>query len=126
MYAVFILRKDLSMSVGKACVQVGHGTCILSEKLQYPTFYGWMYHNEMKKVICEVSSEEKLNNIYDRFLSEIDRTELDYTGYGGFTVCEKIYDNGYTEFNNEKTLTGIVLFQRDEYPSYIKRLRLYK
>lgn len=93
----------------------------MSRKLQSPTYTAWIEDYEMKKIVCEVSSEEKLLNIYDRFVSEMDRIDK----YWGTVVCEKIYDNGHTEFDG-KTLTGIVIFDKKEYPSYIKRLRLYK
>lgn len=114
--AYFVMRKDLNMSPAKLAVQVGHGTQYLIKLIGYDVFQEWSTLYDSRKIICEVSSEQKLINLADALRNKV-------------PVCE-IVDSGYTEFNG-KTLTGISFIYDDSDKNLfveqkIKRLQLYK
>jgi peptidyl-tRNA hydrolase len=108
------MRKDLNMTPAKLAVQVGHGTGILGFNLDRTKFEDWYLNHEMKKIVLEIGTEEKLINLYDK---------LDESGA---CPCYPIIDNGHTEFFS-LTRTGMVVFVEHEnyLPKALKRLRLY-
>lgn len=114
--AYYVLRKDLNMTPAKLAVQCGHGTQLLMLSENYKVLEDWKLNSDSRKVVCEISSEEKLRNLYNTLTEYID--------------IEEIWDSGYTEFNG-KTLTGIAFMIDDEYTQQevlkkVKRLQLYK
>jgi peptidyl-tRNA hydrolase len=114
--AYYVFRKDLNMSPAKLAVQCGHGTQLLMLSVNYKVLEDWRLNSDSRKIICEISSEEKLHNLYDALPEYIDK--------------EEIWDSGYTEFNG-KTLTGIAFIINDKYTQQevlkkVKRLQLYK
>lgn len=114
--AYFIMRKDLGMTPAKLAVQVGHGTQQLMRKADYYELLSWEASSDSRKIVCEISSEEKMNNLYNIFKEFV-------------TTCE-IWDSGYTEFNG-RTKTGIcLLYNEDNNNKFLeqklKRLQLYK
>lgn len=114
MKAYFIMRKDLNMTPAKLAVQVGHGTQYIMRNSMKDDLDEWETLNDSRKIVCEISSEEKLNNLYE-FLK--DKLQVN-----------KIIDSGYTEFN-EPTFTGIsFLLNIDDAEVFkkLKRLQLYK
>jgi len=114
MKAYFIMRKDLNMTPAKLAVQVGHGTQYIMRNSMKDDLDEWETLNDSRKIVCEISSEEKLNNLYE-FLK--DKLQVN-----------KIIDSGYTEFN-EPTFTGIsFLLTIDDAEVFkkLKRLQLYK
>lgn len=114
--AYYVFRKDLNMTPAKLAVQCGHGTQLLMLSENYKILEDWKINSDSRKVVCEISSEEKLRNLYNTLTECID--------------IEEIWDSGYTEFNG-KTLTGIAFMIDDEYTQQevlkkVKRLQLYK
>lgn len=114
--AYYVFRKDLNMTPAKLAVQCGHGTQLLMLSENYKILEDWKLNSDSRKVVCEISSEEKLHNLYNTLTEYID--------------IEEIWDSGYTEFNG-KTLTGIAFMIDDEYTQQevlkkVKRLQLYK
>ena len=124
--AYFLLRSDLGMSPAKLAVQVGHGVVIMSENLDKDQWKSWIRSSEMKKIILEVKTLEKLQNIYSKFHHE-KFLKMDVKYRRDEIICKEIWDNGHTEFNGVKTLTGLVMFgSESDLSSYVKRLRLWK
>lgn len=108
--AYYVIRKDLGMSAAKLAVQVGHGTQLLMRNSDPYIIKDWEEFSDSRKIVCEISSEEKLNNLFESLVSN----------------KVKIVDSGYTEFDG-KTFTGIAFFIDDtELPNKVKRLQLYK
>lgn len=110
------MRKDLNMSPAKLAVQVGHGTQYLLNASETIKMQLWWSEWDSRKIVCEVSSEEKLLNLLEKIRAHV-------------VTCE-IIDSGYTEFDG-KTRTGICFLYDDEADSpalekIIKRLQLYK
>ena len=119
--AYYVFRKDLNMTPAKLAVQCGHGTQLLMLSENYKILEDWKLNSDSRKVVCEISSEEKLRNLYNTLTEYIDIEEI---------WIEEIWDSGYTEFNG-KTLTGIAFMIDDEYTQQevlkkVKRLQLYK
>jgi len=134
MKCYYVIRKDLNMSPAKLAVQASHGTVLLAEGSRYfPELWkSWVKEGEMKAIIVEVSSEEKMNNLYTRFIKEhiqFPPKEGDFIGdanYCNESFVAKIYDNGYTEFDGYTYSGFVLLIDEENTPSFIKRLRLYK
>ena len=57
--AYYVLRKDLNMSPAKLAVQCGHGTQLLMLSENYKILEDWKLNSDSRKVVCEISSEEK-------------------------------------------------------------------
>ena len=112
--AYFIMRKDINMTPAKLAVQVGHGTQYIMRNSMKDDIDEWETLNDSRKIVCEISSEEKLNNLYEFLKNRLQ--------------VNKIIDSGYTEFN-EPTFTGIsflLTIEDDEVSKKLKRLQLFK
>lgn len=115
--AYYVLRKDLNMSVAKLAVQVGHGTQLLMLSEPKELLDKWKdLESDSRKIVCGISSYEKLRNLY-----------YDLNQY---IKVQVIQDSGYTEFNG-KEFTGIAFFVDEqnapaEVLKKVKRLQLYK
>lgn len=114
--AYYVMRRDLNMSPAKLAVQVGHGTQLLMRKADCYVLKDWENYCDSRKIVCEVSSENKLNSLYNILKETITTVE--------------IIDSGYTEFEG-KTKTGIAFLYDDNLENLfiakkIKRLQLYK
>lgn len=141
---VIVVNKGLGMSKGKMAAQVAHaseafllkqflnGTGTKTNKsdavgrlsgyvLQIPVdldVYEWIT-SSYTKVVCEVDSEAELQKVIDKAIKNGFIEDKDFF---------KIIDNGYTEFNNEKTWTciGFRPMKSEDIDKVTKRLRLYK
>lgn len=112
--AYFVMRKDLNMTPAKLAVQVGHGTQLLMRSADYDELKSWENYCDSRKIVCGVSSENKLNSLYSILKDTITTVE--------------IIDLGYTEFEG-KTKTGIAFLYDDNLENLfiknkIKRLQL--
>lgn len=141
---VIIVNKGLGMSKGKMAAQVAHaseafllkqflnGTGTKENKydnlgvlsgytLQIPVdldIYEWIT-SSYAKVVCEVKNEAELQKVVDKAIKAGMIEDEDFF---------KIIDNGYTEFNNQKTWTciGFRPMKSEDIDKVTKRLRLYK
>ena len=141
---VIVVNKGLGMSKGKMAAQVAHaseafllkqflnGTGTKTNKsdavgrlsgyiLQIPVdidTYEWIT-SSYTKVVCEVNSEAELQKVVDKAVKNGFIEDKDFF---------KIIDNGYTEFNNEKTWTciGFRPMKSEDIDKVTKRLRLFK
>jgi peptidyl-tRNA hydrolase len=115
--AFYVIRKDLTMTPAKLGVQIGHGTDMIHIHTphNHPDYYKAWIENDRAKIVCGVSTLEDLERLIIRLVSD------------GITGAA-IVDHGYTEFNNVKTKTGIVIFPLpvEAIPNYVKRLQLLK
>ena len=80
--------------------------------------YEWIT-SSYTKVVCEVNNEAELQKVVDKAIKNGLVEDKDFF---------KIIDNGYTEFNNEKTWTciGFRPMKADDIDKVTKRLRLFK
>ena len=80
--------------------------------------YEWIT-SSYTKVVLEVYNEAELQKVVDKAIKNGMIENKDYF---------KIIDNGYTEFNNEKTWTciGFRPMKEDDIDKITKRLRLFK
>ncbi|MCW1296254.1 MAG: peptidyl-tRNA hydrolase Pth2 [Candidatus Parvarchaeota archaeon] len=86
MKQVIVIRSDLKLSRGKACVQVAHASLVSALKVQKKNeklFKKWLLDGQ-KKVVLKVRGEKELLEIYEK------ARENDL-------VCEVIRDAGLTE-----------------------------
>ena len=142
---VIVVNKGLGMSKGKMAAQVAHASEAFLLKqfllgngekhlildldtrrlkgyvLQIPVdldVYEWIT-SSYTKVVCEVDSEAELQKVIDKAIKNGFKEDKDFF---------KIIDNGYTEFNNEKTWTciGFRPMKSEDIDKVTKRLRLYK
>ena len=142
---VIVVNKGLGMSKGKMAAQVAHaseafllkqflngtgekhGTYDMITRelkgyiLQIPVnldTYDWIT-SSYTKVVCEVNSEAELQKVVDKAVKNGFIEDKDFF---------KIIDNGYTEFNNEKTWTciGFKPMKSEDIDKVTKRLRLFK
>lgn len=142
---VIVVNKGLNMSKGKMAAQVAHASeafmlkqfllgtgdkhytyDMITKKLsgyvlQIPIdldTYDWIT-SSYTKVICQVDNEEELQKVVDKALKAGMVEDKDFF---------KIIDNGYTEFNNEKTWTciGFRPMKNEDIDKVTKRLRLFK
>lgn len=142
---VIVVNKGLGMSKGKMAAQVAHASEAFLLKqfllgngekhlildldtrrlkgyvLQIPVdidVYEWIT-SSYTKVVCEVDSEAELQKVIDKAIKNGFEEDKDFF---------KIIDNGYTEFNNEKTWTciGFRPMKSEDIDKVTKRLRLYK
>lgn len=67
MKQVIVVRKDLKMSKGKACVQVAHASLGASEiaMRKFANWYEAWKSEGQKKVVVYVESEEELISVYE-------------------------------------------------------------
>jgi PTH2 family peptidyl-tRNA hydrolase len=102
---VIILRTDLEMTIGKAAIQVGHGS-IQSYLHSDPYIRDMWYDEGMKKVVLGCTGEQLGTFPFKHTL---------------------IIDFGLTEFDGE-TITGIALNidESSKIDSVTKELKLYK
>ena len=141
---VIVVNKGLNMSKGKMAAQVAHaseafllkqflnGTGTKTNKsdavgrlngyiLQIPVdldTYEWIT-SSYTKVVLEAYNEAEMQKVVDKAIKNGMIENKDYF---------KIIDNGYTEFNNEKTWTciGFRPMKEDDIDKITKRLRLFK
>ena len=142
---VIVVNKGLGMSKGKMAAQVAHASEAFLLKqfllgngekhllldldtrrlkgyvLQIPVdldVYEWIT-SSYTKVVCEVDNEAELQKVIDKAIKNGFEEDKDFF---------KIIDNGYTEFNNEKTWTciGFRPMKSEDIDKVTKRLRLYK
>lgn len=141
---VIVVNKGLNMSKGKMSAQVAHASeafllkqfllgkgvkknnsntagQICGYTLQIPVTldeYDWIT-SSYTKVVCEVNSEAELQKVVDKAIKNGFIENRDFF---------KIIDNGYTEFNNQKTWTcvGFRPMKSEDIDKVTKRLRLFK
>ena len=142
---VIVVNKGLNMSKGKMAAQVAHASeafllkqfltgvgekdyrfdttsgDIVEYVLQIPVnadTYRWIV-SSYTKVICEVKNEAELQKVVNKAIKAGMIEDRDFF---------KIIDNGYTEFNNQKTWTciGFKPMKSDDIDKVTKRLRLFK
>lgn len=141
---VIVVNKGLFMSKGKMAAQVAHASeafllkqflngkgnkldCMLEGSEQYGytllidvdfDTYEWIT-SSYTKVVCEVENEAELQKVVDKAIKNGFVEDRDFF---------KIIDNGYTEFNNEKTWTciGFRPMKEEDIDRVTKRLRLFK
>lgn len=142
---VIVVNKGLGMSKGKMSAQVAHASEAFMLKqflngtgdkfsrydmitkelagytLQIPVdldTYEWIT-SSYTKVVCEVNNEAELQKVVDKAIKNGLVEDKDFF---------KIIDNGYTEFNNEKTWTciGFRPMRAEDIDKVTKRLRLFK
>jgi len=141
---VIVVNKGLGMTKGKMAAQVAHaseafllkqflnGTGTKTNKsdavgrlsgyiLQIPVdhdVWEWIT-SSYTKVVCEVDSEAELQKVVNKAIKNGFIEDKDFF---------KIIDNGYTEFNNEKTWTciGFRPMKSEDIDKVTKRLRLFK
>lgn len=100
---VFCVRADLNMRKGKICSQVGHAVeYFFTDKLDQNgqiTFSNiekeWLMTGG-KKITCKITSENELNELYDKALEAKVRARV-------------VVDHGYTEFHGVPTKTVLAL-----------------
>lgn len=62
---VIVLRKDLRMSVGKACAQSSHASLGAYRKAKKSIIDGWLKNGE-KKVVVFVNSKQEIMKLYKK------------------------------------------------------------
>ena len=99
---VIVIRTDLKMGKGKLATQVAHASVTAFYKtLENNRSLGIKWIEEgQKKIVLKVSSEEELNNIYERAIKE-------------GLIAVKIYDAGLTQLR-PGTFTAIGIGPDDE------------
>ena len=144
---VIVVNKGLNMTKGKMSAQVAHASeaFLTKEFLINPNSenktpiynnntneligyslniivdvdcYKWIT-SSYTKVVCEVNNEKELEKVIEKAIKNGFVEDKDYF---------KIIDNGYTEFNNEKTWTciGFRPMESEKIDKVTKRLRLFK
>ena len=142
---VVVVNKGLNMSKGKMSAQVAHASEAFLLKqflnktgdkhsvfdmitmeltgyvLQIPVdldTYEWIT-SSYTKVVCEVDNEAELEKVVNKAIKNGFIEDKDFF---------KIIDNGYTEFNNQKTWTciGFRPMKSEDIDKVTKRLRLFK
>jgi len=111
--AYFLIRDDLEMSPAKLGIQVGHGVDMIWLCKDTNSFHSkWVDEFSRRKIVLKASLG-KIDNILSILSDEV--------------KVSAIIDNGLTEFNGNKTLTGVVIHPIEEelLPKAIKRLRLW-
>lgn len=111
--AYYVLRSDLKMSPGKACVQVGHGTDLIhihtagSRNIQK-----WKDDGRIK-IVLSCDTEEQLSDIFQGIEDEC----------RGFW-SKYIFDLGFNEVE-PNTVTGLVVMPDMEKPETLESLKLW-
>ena len=135
---VIVVNKGLGMTKGKMAAQVSHASIAfltkryllsnenLTEKDDGYTLhididkeaYEWLT-SSYTKVICEVKDEKELQKVVDKAIKNGFIEDKDFF---------KVIENGYTEFNNQKTWTciGFRPMESEKIDKITKRLRLFK
>lgn len=144
---IIVVNKGLKMSAGKLSAQVAHASQAFltreflinpDSKHAQPAIdketnklmgynlnifvdtesYKWIT-DSYTKVVCEVKNESELQKVVDRAIKVGLTENKDFF---------KIIDNGYTEFNGEKTWTciGFRPMENEKIDKITKRLRLFK
>ena len=142
---VIVVNKGLNMSPGKLAAQVAHASEafllknfltgigdkhykydmltreLVGYTLQIPVdldTYDWIT-SSYTKVILEVDSEAELEKVVNKAIKNGMEEDVDYF---------KIIDNGYTEFDNQKTWTciGFKPMKSEDIDKVTKRLRLFR
>lgn len=144
---VIVVNKGLNMTKGKMAAQVAHASeAFLTKEFlinpnsrhKHPVFdqetnqligysldifvdldcYDWIT-SSYTKVVCEVYNEKELQKVIDKAIKNGLVEDKDYF---------KIIDNGYTEFDNQKTWTciGFRPMESEKIDKITKRLRLFK
>lgn len=142
---VIVVNKGLGMSKGKMSAQVAHASEAFLLKrflngigdkhstfdmktgklsgyvLQVPVdldTFDWIT-SSYTKVVLEVNSEAELEKVVSKAIKNGLKEDIDYF---------KIIDNGYTEFDNQKTWTciGFRPMKSEDIDKVTKRLRLFK
>jgi len=110
---VIVLRKDLNMSIGKACAQSAHASCAAVFQ-DTKDLNAWI-HQGSKKVVLECKDEEELLSL----VKQAQEAGLNFS---------LITDAGKTEFNNISTNTCIAIGPNkvEDIDKITKNLNLYK
>lgn len=136
---VIVVNKGLGMTKGKMAAQVSHasiafltkryllsnnnlteeedGTITLHINIDRDC-YEWLT-SSYTKVVCQVHSEKELQKVVDKAIKAGMVENKDFF---------KVIDNGYTEFNNQKTWTciGFKPMEESKINTVTKRLQLFK
>ena len=114
--AYFVIRQDLEMSPAKLAVQIGHGVDFIHlMNVKSSEFERWITLYDRRKIVLRIKNIERLENL----IKFLDEAQITYS---------KIVDKGYTEFQGQETMTGIVIHPIDEdnVPTKISKLQIWK
>jgi len=135
--AYFILREDQVMSWIKRGIEIGHGTDLIwawgwlsdlhSTEARH-RFNAWVNPTGTKQAPYELVKDDHRRKITLKVKNEDKLKKLDLDLQSAGVEHDWIWDRGITEFNLEKTITGIVVYpiEEDSVPKCLKKLQLWK